>query len=92
MDHPPQPPPPRRLPKVSNQNGPIPPPPPPPQGAHVPIDKITFMRSLIAENTKTSEEPFKPCYMFFYGSLISDRNGLVWSGLRVQTRPDQVLT
>ncbi|KAI0604133.1 MFS sugar transporter like protein [Pyrenophora tritici-repentis] len=24
--------------------------------------------------------------------LISDRNGLVWSGLRVQTRPDQVLT
>ncbi|KAI0585184.1 hypothetical protein TUN199_04937, partial [Pyrenophora tritici-repentis] len=82
MDHPPQPPPPRRLPKVSNQNGPIPPPPPPPQGAHVPIDKITFMRSLIAENTKTSEEPFKPCYMFFYGSLISDRNGLVWSGLR----------
>ncbi|KAI0568678.1 hypothetical protein PtrSN001C_012086, partial [Pyrenophora tritici-repentis] len=54
----------------SNQNGPIPPPPPPPQGAHVPIDKITFMRSLIAENTKTSEEPFKPCYMFFYGSLI----------------------
>ncbi|KAK1920426.1 hypothetical protein P3342_002723 [Pyrenophora teres f. teres] len=22
----------------------------------------------------------------------SDRNGLVWSGLRVQTRPDQVLT
>ncbi|KAI1507131.1 hypothetical protein Ptr86124_013934 [Pyrenophora tritici-repentis] len=50
---------------------------------------------VIAIDAPSAQSPNSTCDLSSDGWRLpggSDRNGLVWSGLRVQTRPDQVLT
>ncbi|KAF1949804.1 hypothetical protein CC80DRAFT_579576 [Byssothecium circinans] len=71
---PPPPPPPTRPPKPSNPAVPTSPPPPLPSDAieaFGAIDKTRFLQSLKATTkANISSEPFQPCHMFFYGSLM----------------------
>jgi gamma-glutamylcyclotransferase (GGCT)/AIG2-like uncharacterized protein YtfP len=70
------PPPPPPLPKSPKPKSPIPQPPPLPPNAFPTISNSDFLRVMIAADapgsnkSDYSESPFRPCHMFFYGSLM----------------------